>query len=108
MVRIAADNPAWGHRRVQGELIKLGHRIAASTVWQILHDAGIDPAPRRTGPTWKQFLTAQARGIVAADFVHVDTVLLRRIYALIVIGHHSRPIRHDREPGWRVDDTGGP
>jgi putative transposase len=87
VVRIAADNPAWGHRRVQGELIKLGHQIAASTVWQILHDAGIDPAPRRTGPTWKQFLTAQARGILAADFVHVDTVLLRRIYALIVIEH---------------------
>jgi putative transposase len=71
VVRIAADNPAWGHRRVQGELIKLGHRIAASTVWQILHDAGIDPAPRRTGPTWKQFLTAQARGMLAADLVHV-------------------------------------
>ena len=48
----------------------------ASTVWQILHDAGIDPAPRRTGPSWRQFLTAQARGILAADFVHVDTVLL--------------------------------
>src|ERR1019366_4100307 len=47
--------------------------IAASTIWQILHDAGIDPPPRRTGPTWKQFLTAQARGILAADFVHVDT-----------------------------------
>ena len=76
-----------GHRRVQGELVRLGHRIAASTVWQILHDAGIDPAPRRTGPTWKQFLTAQARGIIAADFVHVDTVLLRRVYALIVIEH---------------------
>ena len=81
---MATQNPAWGHRRVQGELIKLGHQIAASTVWQILHDAGIDPAPRRTGPTWKQFLTAQARGILAADFVHVDTVLLRRLYALII------------------------
>jgi len=79
-----------GHRRVQGELVRLGHRIAASTVWQILHDAGIDPAPRRTGPTWKQFLTAQARGIIAADFVHVDTVLLRRVYALIVIEHGTR------------------
>ena len=90
VIRMATENPAWGHRRVQGELIKLGHRIAASTVWQILHDAGIDPAPRRTGPTWKQFLTAQARGILAADFVHVDTVLLRRIYTLIVIEHGTR------------------
>ena len=90
VIRLAMDNPAWGHRRVQGELIKLGHRIAASTVWQILHDAGIDPAPRRTGPTWRQFLTAQARGILAADFVHADTVLLRRIYALIIIEHSTR------------------
>ena len=92
VIRIATDNPTWGHRRVQGELVKLGHRIAASTVWQIMHDAGIDPAPRRTGPTWKQFLTAQARGVLAADFVHVDTVLLRRIYALIVIEHGTRRV----------------
>ena len=92
VIRIATDNLAWGHRRVQGELVKLGHPIAASTVWQILHDAGIDPAPRRTGPTWKQFLTAQARGILAADFVHVDTVLLRRLYALIIIEHSSRRV----------------
>ena len=92
VIRIATDNPAWGHRRVQGELVRLGHLIAASTVWQILHDAGIDPAPRRTGPTWKQFLTTQARGILAVDFVHVDTVLLRRIYALIVIEHGTRRV----------------
>src|ERR1019366_841229 len=91
VIRIATDNPMWGHRRVQGELIRLGHHVAASTVWQILHDAGIDPAPRRAGPTWKQFLTAQARGIIAADFVHVDTVLLR-IYALIVIEHDTRQV----------------
>jgi transposase InsO family protein len=90
VIRMATENPTWGHRRVQGELTKLGHRIAASTVWQILHDAGIDPAPRRTGPTWKQFLTTQARGILAVDFVHVDTVLLRRIYALIIIEHGTR------------------
>ena len=90
VIRIATENPAWGHRRVQGELVRLGHPIAASTVWQILHDAGIDPAPRRTGPTWKHFLTAQARGIIAADFVHVDTVLLRRLYALVVIEHGTR------------------
>ena len=92
VIRIATDNPAWGHRRVQGELVRLGHPIAASTVWQILHDAGIDPAPRRSGPTWKQFLTAQAHGILAADFVHVDTVLLRRIYALIIIEHGTRRV----------------
>ena len=53
VIRIATENPAWGHRRVQGELVRLGHPIAASTVWQILHDAGIDPAPRRAGPTWR-------------------------------------------------------
>jgi putative transposase len=75
---------------VQCELVRLGHPIAASTVWQILHAAGIDPAPRRSGPTWKEFLTAQARGILAVDFVHVDTVLLRRLYALIVIEHGTR------------------
>jgi putative transposase len=78
---------------VQGELVKLGHPIAASTVWQILHAAGIGAAPRRSGPTWKQFLTAQARGVLAADFVHVDTVLLQRIYALIVIEHGARRVR---------------
>jgi putative transposase len=92
VIRMATDNPTWGHRRVQGELVKLGHPIAASTVWQILHATGIDPASRRSGPTWKQFLTAQARSILAVDFVHVDTVLLRRLYALIVIEHGTRRV----------------
>jgi putative transposase len=53
VIRMATENPTRGHRRVQGELVRLGHRIAISTVWQILHDAGLDPAPRRSGPTWR-------------------------------------------------------
>jgi putative transposase len=64
----------------------------ACAVWQILHEAEIDPASPRTGPTWRQFLTAQARGILAVDFGHVDTVLLRRLYALIVIEHGTRHV----------------
>jgi len=92
ILRMAQDNPRWGHERITGELIKLGHRIAKSTVWQILHDAGIDPAPRRSGPTWKQFLTTQARTVIATDFLHVDTVLLRRLYVLVFIEHGTRRI----------------
>ncbi|MFI6900514.1 integrase core domain-containing protein [Nonomuraea sp. NPDC050394] len=90
VLRMAANNPAWGHRRIHGELTRLGHKIAASTVWNILNQAGIDPAPRRSGPTWKQFLTAQAEHIVAVDFLHVDTVNLKRIYALVLLEHRSR------------------
>ncbi|MBV9648542.1 MAG: DDE-type integrase/transposase/recombinase [Pseudonocardiales bacterium] len=90
VVRMATENPTWGHRRVQGELVRLGHRIAASTVWQILHDAGIDPAPRRSGPTWRQFLTTQAKTLLAVDFVSVDTILLRRIYVLVAVEHGCR------------------
>jgi hypothetical protein len=63
-------------------------------VWEILHAAGIDPAPRRSGPTWRQFLHAQAAGILAVDFLHVDTVFLRRLYVLVFIEHGTRRI-HD-------------
>jgi len=87
VVRLAKENPQWGHRRIHGELIKLGMSVASSTVWEILRAAGIDPAPRRSGPTWRQFLTAQAAGILAVDFLHVDTVLLKRIYVLVFIEH---------------------
>ena len=90
VVRLAKENPLWGHRRIQGELAKLGVTVAPSTVWEILRAAGIDPAPRRSGPTWRQFLHAQAAGILAVDFLHVDTVLLKRIYVLVFIEHGSR------------------
>ena len=70
--------------------MKLGVTVAPSTVWEILRAAGLDPAPRRAGPTWRQFLHAQAAGIVAVDFLHVDTVLLRRLYVLVFIEHGTR------------------
>jgi putative transposase len=90
IVRMARENPAWGHRRIQGELARLGHPIAASTVWEILHAAGIDPAPRRAGPTWREFLAAQAHAIIACDFLVAETVLLRRLHVLVFIEHGTR------------------
>src|SRR6266581_2096855 len=90
VVRLAKENPLWGHRRIHGELTKLAVTVAPSTVWEILHAAGIDPAPRRSGPTWRQFLHAQAAGILAVDFLHVDTALLRRLYVLVFIEHGTR------------------
>ena len=90
VVRLAKENPLWGYRRIHGELTKLGIAVAPSTVWKILRAAGIDPAPRRAGPTWRQFLHAQAAGILAVDFLHVDTVLLTRLYVLVFIEHGTR------------------
>ena len=90
VVRLAKENPLWGHRRIHGELAKLGVTVAPSTVWEILRAAGIDPAPRGSGPTWRQFLAVQAAGILAVDFLHVDTVLLKRMYVLVFIEHGCR------------------
>jgi transposase InsO family protein len=93
ILEMARDNPGWGYRRIHGELAGLGHKLAPSTVWQILKDAGIDPAPRRSGQTWKAFLDAQAKTILATDFFHVDTVFLRRLYVLFFIEHGTRRVR---------------
>jgi hypothetical protein len=90
IVWMARDNPAWGHRRIQGELARLGHVIAASAVREILRAAGIDPAPRRAGPAWREFLAAQAHAVIACDFLVVETVLLKRLHVLVFTGHGTR------------------
>jgi len=90
VVRLAKENPLWGYRRIHGELTKLGVTIAPSTVHEILRAAGIGPAPRRAGPTWRQFLHSQATGILAVDLLHVGTVLLKRLYVLVFIEHGTR------------------
>jgi putative transposase len=93
VLRLARENPGWGYRRIHGELVGLGVKVAASTVWEILKKAGIDPAPRRTGPAWSQFLRSQADAILACDFFTVDLLDGTHAYVLAVIEHASRRIR---------------
>ena len=92
ILEMARDNPGWGYRRIHGELAGLGYKLAPSTVWQVLKNAGIDPAPRRSGRTWRAFLEAQAKTILATDFFHADTVFLRRLYVLFFIEHGTRRV----------------
>lgn len=92
VLRLAAENSGWGYQRIVGELLGLGYHVSPSTVRNILIKAGLDPAPRRGGPTWTQFLTAQAHGILALDYLHIDTVLLTRIYVLFGIEHATRRV----------------
>ena len=91
VARLATENPTWGYRRIHGELAALGYRIGASTVWAILRRAGIDPSPRRAGPSWSEFLRAQAHSILACDLLHLVTIT-RRLYAFFVIEHATRRV----------------
>src|ERR1035441_8971115 len=91
--RLATENNGWGYRRIHGELLVLGVKIAASTVWEILRDAGIDPAPERTSTTWTDFLRSQAGALLACDFFETVTLTGARLYVLAVIEHASRRIR---------------
>jgi len=92
VVRLARENPSWGYRRIQGELVGLGVTLAASTVWMILKEAGIEPAPRRLELRWSEFLRAQAASILECDFLTVDTLFLKRFYVLFFIELGSRRV----------------
>ena len=93
VLRLAGENESWGYRRIHGELAGLGIVVTPSTVWRILKSAGIDPAPRRDGPGWAEFLRSQAQGILALDFFTADLLNGARIYVLAVIEHGSRRVR---------------
>ena len=92
VVRLARENPGWGYRRIQGELIGLGVKLAASTVWAILKEAGIGPAPRRSEQSWTEFLRQQAASVLECDFLTVDTLFLKRFYVLFFIELATRRV----------------
>jgi len=93
VLRLARENESWGYRRIHGELAGLGIAVAPSTVWQILKNAGISPAPRRDGTGWAEFLRSQAQGILALDFFTADLLNGAKVYVLAVIEHGTRRIR---------------
>jgi putative transposase len=93
VLRLARENPSWGYRRLHGELLVLGVKVAASTVWEMLREAGIDPAPERAASTWADFLRSQADALLACDFLETVTLTGTRMYVLAVIEHASRRIR---------------
>lgn len=92
VMRLARENPSWGYRRIQGELVGLGVRLAASTVWAMLKEAGIERAPKRFELTWAAFLRAQAASILECDFLTVDTLFLKRFYVLFFVELATRHV----------------
>jgi putative transposase len=93
VLRLARENPGWGYRRIQGELVGLGIKIAARTVWTILREADVEPAPRRLESSWREFLRRQAGTVIQCDFLTVDTMFLKRFYVLFFIELASRRVR---------------
>ena len=94
VLQMTRENPRWGHRRISGELTKLGSPVSPSTIRRLLARPVLGPAPRTSGPGWREFLRAQAASIVACDFFTVESVLLRRYCVLFFIAHASRRVCH--------------
>ncbi len=92
VLRLARENPRWGYPRIAGELLKLGLRVSPSTVRRLLLAAGLRPAPRRSGPSWRDFLRQQAASTLACDFFTVEPIALRRYYVLFFIELGSRRV----------------
>jgi transposase InsO family protein len=92
ILRLARQNPKWGYQRIRGELLKLEVRVSATTVRSVLLRGGLDPAPRRGGPTWSEFLRSQAAGILACDFFTAETITLRTLYVLVFIQLSTRRV----------------
>ena len=121
IIRIAKENPGYGYFRLRGELLKLGHTVAATTIRSVLIAAGVPPAPQRSGLSWKTFLKAHAESVIAADFLCVDTILFKRLYILFFLHLASRRIlaasctaepteawvtQQARQLCWKLDDEG--
>jgi transposase InsO family protein len=104
VLRLARENPRWGYPRISGELLKLGVRVSPSTVRRLLLAAGLEPAPRRTVPSWREFLRQQASSTLACDFFTVETLTLRRYYVLFFIELGSRRVHL---AGCTTNPTGG-
>jgi len=121
IVRMARENSRWGYFRIRGELLKLGHTVAATTIRSVLLGAGIPPAGRRSQLTWKQFLAAHAETLVAADFFSVDTIFFKRLYVLLFVHLATRRVlaatctaepnelwvtQQARNLSWKLEDEG--